>query len=50
MSWMGIVISLVCLYLAFRVAAFIVKILLWLLVFAGLYVFFAPMLGLPALF
>jgi hypothetical protein len=47
---MGIVISLICLYLAFRVAAFMVKVLLWLIVFAGLYIFIAPMLGLPSLF
>jgi hypothetical protein len=50
MSWLGIVVSLICLYLAFRVAAFFVKLLLWVLVIAGIYIFVAPMLGLPALF
>lgn len=49
MSWLGIVVSLICLYLVFRVAAFFVKIVLWLVVLAGIYIFLAPMLGLPSI-
>lgn len=47
MSWIGIVIALVCLYLAFRVAAFLVKLLLWAAVLCGIYAFVAPMFGMP---
>jgi hypothetical protein len=47
---MGIVVALVCLYLAFRVAAFMVKLLLWAAVLCGLYAFAAPMFGLPSPF
>jgi hypothetical protein len=50
MNWIGIVVALVCLYLAFRVAAFMVKLLLLVAVLCGLYAFFAPMLGLPSPF
>jgi hypothetical protein len=50
MSWLGIVVSLICLYLAFRVAAFLVKVLLWVIVFAGIYIFVAPIFGLPSFF
>lgn len=50
MNWIGIVVALVCLYLAFRVAAFLVKLLLWAAVLCGLYAFVAPMLGLPSPF
>jgi len=50
MNWVGIVVALVCLYLAFRVAAFMVKLLLLAAVLCGLYAFFAPMLGMPSPF
>jgi hypothetical protein len=50
MNWIGIVVALVCLYLAFRVAAFMVKLVLLVAVLCGLYAFFAPMLGMPSPF
>ena len=50
MNWIGILVALICLYLAFRVAAFLVKLLLWAAVLCGLYAFFAPMLGMPSPF
>jgi len=50
MNWIGIVVALVCLYLAFRVAAFLVKLLLLVAVLCGLYAFFAPMIGMPSPF
>ena len=50
MNWIGIVVALVCLYFAFRVAAFVVKLLLWAVVLCAMYTFFAPMLGAPTPF
>ena len=50
MNWIGILVALVCLYLAFRVAAFLVKLLLWAVVLCAVYAFFAPMLGAPSPF
>ena len=50
MSWIGIVVAVICLYLAFKVAAFLLKLLLWRRCSAGCTFFFAPMLGLPSLF
>ena len=50
MSWLGMVIALVCLYFAIRVAGFLVKLLLLAVVVFGLYWFAASALGLPPLF
>ena len=50
MSWMGVLLVVVCLYLALKVAGFALKLALWALVLFGLYWLLAPMLGLPALF
>jgi hypothetical protein len=50
MSWVGIVVAVICLYLAFKVVAFMLKLLLWAIVLGGLYVFLAPMLGMPSPF
>ena len=50
MSWLGIVVAVICLYLAFKVVAFMLKLLLWTIVLGGVYVFLAPMLGMPSLF
>jgi hypothetical protein len=50
MSWIGIVVAVICLYLAFKVVAFMLKLLLWAIVLGGLYVFLAPILGMPSLF
>jgi hypothetical protein len=46
-SWLGLVMVLVFGYLAFKVAAVLLKGLLWVLVIVGLYWFAAPWLGLP---
>ena len=50
MSWLGIVLVIVALVLAFKVAGFMMKLLMWALVLAGLYWLLAPTLGLPTLF
>jgi hypothetical protein len=50
MSWLGIVLVIVGLWLALKVAGFALKLLMWALVLLGLYWLLAPMLGLPAVF
>lgn len=50
MSWIGIVLVIVGLYLALKVAGFALKLLMWALVLFGLYWLLAPMLGLPPVF
>lgn len=50
MSWLGIVLVVVGLYLAFKVAGLMMKLLMWALVAAGLYWLLAPSLGWPSLF
>ena len=50
MSWLGIVLVVVGIYLALKVTGFAVKLLMWALVLCGAYWFLAPYLGLPALF
>lgn len=50
MSWLGIVLVILGLYFAFKVAGFFLKLLMWALVILGIYWFAAPYLGLPALF
>lgn len=50
MSWIGIVLVVVGLYLAFKVAGFALKLLMWGLVVFGLYWLLAPTLGLPPVF
>ncbi len=47
MSWLGIVVVLVAVYLAIKVAGAVLKLLMWGLVLLGLYWFLAPYLGLP---
>ncbi len=47
MSWVGIVLIVVGIYLAIKVAGFALKMLMWLLVIVGAYWLLAPMLGLP---
>jgi hypothetical protein len=46
-SWLGIVLVLVGLYLAIKVAGFLLKLTMLALVVIGLYWLFAPYLGLP---
>lgn len=50
MSWLGIAMVVVGIYLALKVTRFAVKLLMWALVLFGAYWFLAPYLGLPALF
>ena len=50
MSWIGIILVLLGLYLAFKVAGFFLKLLMWALVVFGIYWFVAPYLGLPQFF
>lgn len=47
MSWLGIVLIVVGLYLALKVAGFALKLAMWALVLLGVYWLLAPMLGLP---
>jgi hypothetical protein len=49
MSWLGIVVVIVGLYLAFKVVSVVLKIALWLLVIAAGYWFLAPFFGWPPL-
>ncbi|GAB2613308.1 hypothetical protein [Novilysobacter erysipheiresistens] len=50
MSWIGIVLVIVGLWLALKVAGFALKLLMWALVLLGLYWLLAPLLGLPPVF
>ena len=50
MSWVEIVLVVVGLYLALKVAGFAMKLLMWALVLFGAYWFLAPYLGWPAPF
>lgn len=47
MSWLGIILVIIGIYLAFKVAGFFLKLLMWGLVIFGIYWFLAPHLGLP---
>jgi hypothetical protein len=49
MSWVGIVLVVAGLYLAFKVAGLAMKLAMWALVLLGLYWFFAHLLGWPVL-
>jgi hypothetical protein len=48
MSWLGIVLVVVGIYFALKVAGLAMKLLMWALVLFGAYWFLAPYLGLPA--
>ena len=50
MSWVGIVLIVVGIYLAIKVAGFVLKLAMWGLVLFGVYWLLAPHLGLPSLF
>ena len=50
MSWIGIVLVVVGLLLALKVAGFVMKLLMWGLVIVGLYWLLAPALALPTPF
>ena len=50
MSWLGLVIAIVCIYFAIKVIGFLLKLALWVVALGALYWFVAPYLGLPQLF
>ncbi len=50
MNWLGIVMVVIGLYLAFKVVGFAMKLAMWAVVAFGLYWLLAPMLGLPTPF
>jgi hypothetical protein len=50
MSWLGILLVIVGIVVAVKVAGALLKVLMVLVIVAGLYLVFGPMLGLPALF
>ncbi|MEP6908569.1 MAG: hypothetical protein ABI858_11415 [Pseudoxanthomonas sp.] len=47
MSWIAIVMIVVGIYLAIKVAGFAIKLLLWVLVLGAAYWLLAPIVGLP---
>lgn len=47
MSWVGILLAVVGVFLALKVVGFAMKLALWALVLCGLYWLLAPHLGLP---
>ena len=47
MSWLGIILVIIGVYLAVKVVGFVLKLGLWALVLAGVYWLLAPHLGLP---
>ena len=47
MNWIGWVILLLALWLAFKVAGVLLRVLLWVVVIALLYWLLAPLLGAP---
>ena len=47
MSWLGIVLVVIALYFALKVAGAMAKLVLWALVLLGAYWVLAPLLGLP---
>ncbi|WP_187775608.1 hypothetical protein [Luteimonas suaedae] len=49
MSWLGIVVIVLGLYLAFKLVGFALKLAMWLLVIVGAYWFLAPLFGWPEL-
>ena len=50
MTFVGIAVLLLCIYLAFKVAGFMFKMALWVVVIAVIYWLAAPYLGMPVLF
>ena len=47
MSWIGLVLAIIGVWLALKVAGFFLKLLMWALVLFGAYWFLAPLLELP---
>jgi len=49
MSWLGLVAVIIGLYLAFKVAGFVLKLALWVLIVVAAYWWLAPFFGWPPL-
>ena len=47
MSWVAILVLIVCIWLAFKVVGVLFKVVLWAVVLVGLYWLVAPFLGMP---
>ena len=47
MSLVGLLVLVLCLWLALKVAGFFLRVVLWIGVLVGLYWLLAPMLGMP---
>jgi hypothetical protein len=47
MSWVAILVLIVCIWLAFKVVGVLFKVVLWAVVLVGLYWLCAPFLGMP---
>jgi hypothetical protein len=47
MTFIGIAVLVLCIYLAFKVAGFMFKMALWVVVIAVVYWLLAPMAGMP---
>ena len=47
MNWLGMVLIVLGIYLALKVAGFALKLAMWVLVIAGVYWLLAPYVGLP---
>lgn len=47
MNWLGIALVVLGLYLAFKVAGFVLRLAMWALVVLGIYWLASPHLGLP---
>ena len=47
MSWVGILLVIVCIWLAFKVVGVLFKVVLWGLVLVGIYWLVAPWFGMP---
>ena len=50
MSWLGMLLIVLGIYLALKVAGFALKLVMWVLVLAGVYWLLAPYLELPVPF
>ena len=47
MTWVGILILIACVWVAFKLVGSLIKVALWLAVLLGLYWLAAPFLGMP---
>ena len=47
MSWIAILVVVICLYLAFKAVGMVVRLLIWAVVIGAIYYLVAPHLGMP---